>query len=154
MTPLDERLQGFVEKWGPDIHEFQYPRVQAHARAVEHFTADLRAVVEEEVGEWKARYEAMRDHRDALFEQRQAAEAERDGLRGRLEDKVTKFKHWLETTPHDGLQGDSKVAYDAQVRIVRQFFHWVIDGDDYLDACIELAYQRLTAPAPSSGEQP
>ncbi len=51
---------------------------------------------------------------------------------------VDAFVAWVKRTPHDSLFGDSRVAYDAQVRVLGQL-QWYLEGkDDYLNACVAL----------------
>ncbi len=68
---------------------------------------------------------------------------------GRETTQVKRFVHWVKTTPHGSLVGDSKVAYAAQVRILDQLL-WFLEGkDEYLEICVASAEQR---PAPPAGE--
>jgi hypothetical protein len=56
---------------------------------------------------------------------------------------VAKFKHWIDSTPSDSLTGDSRVAMQAQKRVLRQLVEY-LGGDEELVAYIELA----AAPVP------
>jgi hypothetical protein len=50
------------------------------------------------------------------------------------EQTVAKFVNWVKQTPHDSLVGDSRVAFDAQVRVLEQLM-WYLEGKgDYLSA--------------------
>jgi hypothetical protein len=52
------------------------------------------------------------------------------------EERVKAFVHWVKTTPHDSLSGDSRTAYDAQVRVLEQLL-WFLEGKDgYLNALV------------------
>jgi hypothetical protein len=55
------------------------------------------------------------------------------------DDLVEKFIRWVERTPHDSLTGNSRVAYDAQVRVLRQLQWYLAGGDDTLNAYVEAA---------------
>ena len=54
---------------------------------------------------------------------------------------LEKYSHWVRTTPHDGLMGDSKVAYDAQIRLLNQLEHYLTGTDNYLIACCDLSWK-------------
>ena len=49
-------------------------------------------------------------------------------------EHVKRFVRWVEITPHNSLFGNSHVAYDAQVRVLRQLLWYLEGGDDDLNA--------------------
>lgn len=152
MTP--SRLQGFVDLWaGKGCYEAE-------------MAADLRAVVEEAVGEKVARYDLalqsltpggseyvgdpercvqfVKDTRQMQHEtivkavkERKAAEAERDGMRGRLDEVNAIFGEIALN-----IQANAKTGVNLHdLMCLSKIEEW------------KKKYQA-TAPAPSSGEQP
>jgi hypothetical protein len=60
---------------------------------------------------------------------------------------VEKFVQWVKTTPHDSLIGDSRVAFDAQCRVLDQLLSYLKDNDEYLNAHVEAALLSASQPS-------
>jgi hypothetical protein len=50
---------------------------------------------------------------------------------------VDAFVKWVENTPSQSLMGDSRVAYDAQLRVLHQLQSYLKGEDKYLAAIID-----------------
>ena len=71
-------------------------------------------------------------------------------------EKIIKFKHWVDTCPdsfidsfiplaYPSYENPSKIALDAQKRIISQLAWWLEHGDEYLDECVEHAWKNKKA---------
>lgn len=52
------------------------------------------------------------------------------------EQAVNAFIRWVKRTPHGSLVGDSRVAYEAQVRVLEQLQWYLQGGDEALNAYV------------------
>jgi hypothetical protein len=55
--------------------------------------------------------------------------------------RVNKFIAWVENTPHSNLIGNSKIAFEAQVGILRQLKWYLENTDDYLNAAVDWSWE-------------
>jgi hypothetical protein len=91
------------------------------------------------------------DHGAALLPVEPSAAVETEPLPNRTVT-VERFIHWCETTPNQSLTGNSRVAYDAQIRVLRQLA-WYLEGtDDYLITAVNWNWENK--PRVGSGTQP
>jgi hypothetical protein len=62
-------------------------------------------------------------------------------------ERVRKFVAWVKRTPHSNLTGNSRVASDAQMRVLDQLLSYLEGGDWYLNAHVDLDDDKANAVA-------
>lgn len=106
--------------------------------------------ISEDGGGWL--FATTREERDLIVKALRAYGSDGPKSVSPTEESVRKFKVWTERCCRDIHSGDSKIACDAQIRILRQLLEY-LGGDEYLALHVEDAVKRIPATGILQGEK-
>lgn len=113
-----------------------------------HLLNDARATIATLTSErdsWKETARLYAGNSDFWRSENSKHLTEREACSVEIVNRVKKFIDWHQSTPNDGLIRDSRIAYDAQTRVLRALEYYLTGKDEYLNACCDLVQRSKNA---------